>query len=50
MRSDSEAGSDVDAEMVGGDMSDGEKSVKDTIRAVCKHRDRDLAAILQQPG
>ena len=30
MRSDSEAGSDVDAEMVGGDMSDGEKSVKDT--------------------
>ena len=25
MRSDSEAGSDVDAEMVGGDMSDGEK-------------------------
>ena len=30
MRSDSEAGSDTGAEMVGGDMSDGEKSVKDT--------------------
>ena len=30
MRSDSEAGSDVDAEMVDGDKSDGESNVKDT--------------------